>query len=137
MIPKIDFCNAEYFEQVKSKIDEFELDNRELKAEEFLVIKNREGLLGFGRVREHADFSEMCSMGIIEAKRFSGLGKQLAQALIEKATQPLYLVCIIPEYFETLGFSICKDFPIALQDKLDYCTHSLPVDEKYVVMRKN
>ena len=26
MIPKIDFCNAEYFEQVKTKIDEFEVE---------------------------------------------------------------------------------------------------------------
>jgi N-acetylglutamate synthase-like GNAT family acetyltransferase len=137
MIPRIDFCSTENFEEVKSKIEEFELDNRALKAEEFLVIKNREGLLGFGRIREFENFAEMCSLGIIESKRFSGLGKQLTQSLIEKTNQTIYLVCIIPEYFKNFGFNICESFPIEIQDKLNYCTQSLVVPEPYVVMRRN
>lgn len=137
MIPRIDICSAENFEEVKTKIDEFELDNRELKAEEFLVIKNREGLLGFGRLRAYTDFAEMCSLGIIESKRSLGLGKQLTQSLIEKTNQTIYLVCIIPEYFKSFGFNICDSFPTEIQDKLNYCIQSLVVPEPYVVMRRN
>ena len=90
MTPRIDLCTQDLFEEVKEKIDAFELDNRALKPEEFLIVKNREGLLGFGRLREFNGFSEMCSLGIIEAKRLTGLGKQLTQALIEKTNQTIY-----------------------------------------------
>ena len=137
MTPRIDLCTQELFEEVKKNIEAFELDNRALKPEEFLIVKNKEGLLGFGRMREFKGFVELCSLGIIEAKRLTGLGKQLTHALIEKTNQTIYLVCIIPEYFENFGFSICNSFPEEINDKLKYCTESLVVPEKYVVMRRN
>lgn len=130
-------CSLSQFEEVKKHIHTFELDNRELKASEFLIEQNGSELLGFGRIREYAGFSELCSLGVMENKRSKGVGKKLCQALIAKSTQPLYLVCIIPDYFSALGFSICKDYPAAIQNKLEYCTGSLPVEETYVVMKLN
>lgn len=137
MMPEINICSLKEFEEVKQKIEDFDLDNRNLKVEEFLVIKNSNGLLGFGRVREFETCSEMCSLGIIEGKRDSGLGKLLTEALIAKAQKTIYLVCIIPHYFEPFGFKPCDTFPAEIQDKLNYCTESLVVPETYVVMRRD
>ena len=63
--------------------------------------------------------------------------KNSHQALIEKTNQTIYLVCIIPEYFENFGFTICNSYPEEINDKLKYCTESLVVPEKYVVMRRD
>lgn len=129
-------CSAEDFELIKKYIAEFELDDRELQQNEFVTIHDQGLLLGFGRVREYEELSEMCSLGVILNERSKGLGKLLTQALIDKVNKPLYLVCIIPSFFEPFGFEICKNFPPEMQDKLDYCNSSLHVEEEYVVMRK-
>ncbi len=129
-------CSDTDFLEVKKYIQLFDLDDRQLKQNEFVTACNQNYLLGFGRVREHKTCSELCSLGIIESERLKGLGKQLMLAMIEKAEQVMYLVCIIPHYFEPLGFTICNDYPIEIKDKLDYCVGSLPVEEKYVVMRR-
>ncbi len=132
---KIQNCSASQFKIVKTHIKEFDLDNRRLKQSEFLVALYNGKLIGFGRIREHNDFSEACSLGIITSVREQGIGKILFSALIKKSTQPLYLACIIPNYFLPFGFKICKKYPIGMQEKLDYCIGSLPVPEKYVVMK--
>ena len=129
-------CSAKDFELVKKYIAEFELDDRNLQQDQFVTLSDESGLLGFGRVREYAGFSEMCSLGVITTERSKGIGKTLSLAMIKKARKSIYLVCIIPSYFEPMGFRICKDFPPEIQDKLNYCTHSLHVEEEYVVMRR-
>ena len=116
-------------------IQKFELDNRDLLKEEFLVAICRAELVGFGRIRVREKCSELCSLGVIEPERSKGIGKQLVQALIKNTTDPLYLVCIIPQFFEPFGFVIVEEFPLEMQEKLNYCTSELVVPEKYVVMK--
>jgi len=123
------------FELIKTYIQNFELDNRELLKEEFLVATSNHELVGFGRIRQRDNCSELCSLGVIEPERLKGVGKQLVQALIQKATEPLYLVCIIPTFFEPFGFVVVEEYPEAMQEKLNYCTSELVVPEKYVVMK--
>ena len=106
-----------------------------MRCDQFLVAKENDQMLGFARIRKHKACDEFCSLGVIESKRFNGIAKELVLAKIKTATQPLYLVCIIPEFFETLGFSIVVEYPIEMQDKLDYCTSELMVPETYVVMK--
>jgi N-acetylglutamate synthase-like GNAT family acetyltransferase len=123
------------FESIKQFIQLFELDNRDLHCNQFLVAKYSDQLLGFGRIRKHKGCDEFCSLGVIESKRFEGIAKELILARIKIATQPIYLVCIIPEYFEKLGFSIVNEYPDEIADKLNYCTSELLVPETYVVMK--
>lgn len=131
----IQLCSAAQFKEVKFFIERYELDNRQLQQQEFLIIQNNSELLGFGRIRDHQCFSELCSLGIVEKHRNKNYGTQLTKALIQKAKQPLYLVCIIPDYFTPLGFSVCEIYPDEIAEKLNYCTQSLPVKEKYVAMK--
>ena len=128
-------CSDADFEAVEHYVDEMELDNRNLEGRQFLTMHNEQGLLvGFGRVREYRGFSEMCSMGILPGERLKGLGKEMTGQMIEKAKQPIYLVCIIPGFFEAFGFRICNQYPPEIMEKLNYCLDNLAVPEPYVVM---
>lgn len=120
---------------IKQIIDEFKLDNRDLQYGQFLVAKEGLELLGFGRIRRHKGCDEFCSLGVIETKRFNGIAKALVEACIEISTQPIYLVCIIPEYFKKRDFTIVTEYPLEIADKLNYCVSELTVPENYVVMK--
>jgi N-acetylglutamate synthase-like GNAT family acetyltransferase len=116
-------------------LEKFELDNRNLNIEQFLTAEIKEELIGFGRIRMRESCSELCSLGVVESERMKGVGKQLVLSLIQKSTDPLFLVCIIPSFFEPLGFIVVDEFPEAMQEKLNYCSSELVVPEKYVVMK--
>lgn len=124
------------FKQIRDYIRDFELDDRELKKEEFCAAFSDGQLLGFGRLRKHADCLELCSLGVAEAYRHQGIGTAVTKELIRRAAQSIYLVCIIPEFFTPFGFYQVKEFPSSIQQKLDYCTQSLPVPETYVAMKR-
>ena len=123
------------FELIKKLIQQFELDNRDLLIQQFLVGKEDEELLGFGRIRVHGNCLELCSLGVIKPKRLQGIGKQLTKELVLKSQKPLYLVCIIPEFFLPFGFKVVSEYPEEMQEKLNYCSSELVVPETYVVMK--
>lgn len=120
---------------IKQYVKAFELDDRDLHAHQIFVAKSGESLLGFGRIRKHNGCDEYCTLGIIESCRGLGVAKLITQAIVKSADQPLYLACIIPNYFENQGFVVTNNFPEQMQNKLDYCNDALSVAEKYVVMK--
>lgn len=103
--------------------------------EDFLIALRNDELVGFGRIRNRENCCELCSLGVTEPERLKGIGKQLVQSLIKQSGKPLYLVCIIPEYFKPFGFVVVEEYPDAMKEKLHYCTSELVVPEKYVVMK--
>lgn len=127
-------ASVEDFELIKHYIAEFELDNRDLRIEQFTVAKQNAVLLGFARIRKHNGCDEFCSLGVVEKERQNGIAKLLTEHAINTSSQPLYLVTIIPEFFETLGYQIVNEYPPEMQNKLNYCNSELSVPEKYVVM---
>lgn len=132
----ISIPNHTDFDFIKDCISKFELDNRELQIEQFLIAKNQQSdVLAFGRIRAHNGCDELCSLGVVEGERLKGIGHLLSSYLIKNAKQPLYLVCIIPQFFEPLGFKIVKEYPLELKDKVNYCHGELTVPEEYVVMK--
>lgn len=129
-------CSEDQLEIVKTHIHQFELDDRSLHHSQFLLALQNNTIVGFGRIREHSGCSELCSLGVIEPERNKGVGLALVKALSRKAKKTVYLVCIIPQFFEKLGFKVCDTYPEELLNKLYYCTQELVVPESYVVMRK-
>lgn len=111
------------------------MDDRDLHSHQFLVAKENNELLGFGRIRIRKDCFELCSLGVTEPKRLQGIGKELVNELILKSEQPLFLVCIIPAFFTPFGFKVVAKYPEAMQEKLNYCSSELIVPETYVVMK--
>lgn len=107
-----------------------------MQAAQFLAAKNLDNeLIGFGRIKHHDNCDELCSLGVIESQRYKGIGRYISSNLVQVARQPLYLVSIIPSFFERVGFNVVTEYPLALKEKLEFCTLELSVPEPYVVMK--
>jgi len=130
-------CTPELFAEVKKLVQEFELDNRQMKAEQFITLCEDSLLCGFIRTWDHGTFSEMCTLGVIENKRGYGIAHSLVSSILDKSIHPVYIVTIMPSFFAEYGFTFCSEYPEAINEKLKYCISDLPVEEKYVVMKKN
>jgi N-acetylglutamate synthase-like GNAT family acetyltransferase len=122
------------FEQVCKSICELELDNRDLKQQQFVAAFFNGQLVGFGRLREYADCSEICSLGVLPAYEKQGIATAIVHRLIKQSSKNVYVVTIIPEFFQPFGFQPVENFPPVILDKLNYCTSELVVPENYVVM---
>lgn len=128
-------CSECDFGDVIKFIELLQLDNNDLNPSQFLVAKRSGKVIGFGRLRTYAGCSELCSLGVMEPFRNKGVGTALANELIGLLERPLFVVTIIPAFFERLGFVETFDFPKEIKVKMDYCTGSLPVEEAYLAMR--
>lgn len=122
------------FLQIRNYIQQFELDDRNLKQEEFTAAFRENELVGFARLRQHSDCIELCSLGVVTKHRRQGIGKSIVKELIKRSTSSIHLVCIIPDFFIPFGFRVVENYPLAIQDKLNYCTQELIVPETYVAM---
>ncbi len=122
------------FELIRNYIRAFELDDRAIRKEEFSVAFQDNELRGFGRLRQHPDCTELCTLGVVTPHRNRGIGKAITAALIKRATGRIYVVCIIPDFFIPFGFKVVNTYPLSIREKLAYCTQSLPVPETYVAM---
>ena len=91
-------------------------------------------MVGFGRLREHPDCLELCSLGVATSYRRKGIGKAIVAKLIEHFSKNIYLVCIIPDFFIPFGFHKVEIFPVSIQNKIEYCTSELVVPETYMAM---
>src|ERR1035437_3849209 len=125
--------DKEFF-QIVNYIHEFDLDDRSVEKEQFTAAFRENELVGFGRLREHSDCTELCSLGVVAEHRRKGVGKAIVKELIDKADRSIYLVCIIPKYFIPLGFKAVNEIPEPIRKKMNYCQHELVVPESYVPM---
>ena len=125
---------ANEFLQIQNYIQQFELDGRNLKQEEFTAAFRENELVGFGRLRQHSDSIELCSLGVVTQHRRQGIGKAIVKELIKRAGGNIHLVCIIPGFFSPFGFKTAENFPPSIQNKIDYCISELIVPETYVAM---
>lgn len=134
-------CTEEDFELVKQGIQEMCLDARSLHHSEFVVAKVDDRVVGFGRIRNYDECDELCSLGVFEKYRNQGVGKRILRRLIQHffstRNKPLYVVTVIPQYFQKFGFEKTDGYPAPIKDKLTYCMNHLYVPEEYVVMKFN
>lgn len=124
------------FAEVCLLIKEYELDNRNLNKDEFTIALHNDELIALGRLRKHIDCIELCSIGVLKVQRNKGIGTALIKNIINKTTEPIYTVCIIPDYFSRFGFKLTDCYPESINNKINYCTNQLVVPETYVAMVK-
>jgi N-acetylglutamate synthase-like GNAT family acetyltransferase len=122
------------FEAVCLFITQYELDSRNLQKQQFTIALRDNEMVGFGRLLEHSDCLELCSLGVMTTHRNQHIGKAIVEELIKHSVKNIYLVCIIPDFFKPFGFIVVQRFPKSIQNKMDYCTRELVVPETYVAM---
>lgn len=132
---RIEHCSPNDFEWIKHSAKDLQLDDRDMNADQMLVAKVQQEIVGYVRIKEFENFSELCTLGVAPEHRQKGIATNLCHEVIHRARHPLYLVTIIPAFFGKLGFETCEAYPPELNQKLRYCTGSLPVEETYQVMK--
>jgi len=127
--------NEKEFEQVKQWVEDFWLDNGNMQPEQFSVLSDNGKVIAFGRLKEHADATELCTMGVAKEFQSKGFGEKMVKHLISQATQDVHLVTIIPKFFANCGFALVENYPVSLQRKIDLCKTHYHVEEPYHVMK--
>lgn len=127
-------CSKTDFLLIKKLIAAFELDNNDLRIEQFWVAKKNDSILGFVRMRDYIDCCELCSLGVIEIERLKGIGAKLVKQIIDIHKKPLYVVTIIPEFFKKSGFTEVENCPDKIIKKISFCEQALAVNQPYIAM---
>ncbi len=123
------------FEEVKELVKEFWLDDADLQMEQFQVLSDNGNVIAFGRLREHIDATELCTMGVAKNFQKMGYGGKMVKHLQSIAKRGVYLVTVIPDFFEKTGFKGVDIYPNSLKKKVDRCSADFHVGETYHVMK--
>lgn len=121
--------------QIKAEIERLGLDYEDLNPNQFMIAKNNDELIGFGRLKVHPDCIELCSLGVIKKYRNKGIGRTIVKRLLDNVQQAVYLVTKIPAYFSQLGFNhiISEDIPKSLISKTRLCKQLCKCSETFVI----
>ena len=114
---------------------DFDLDREDIQWTQFIVAKRNETIIGFGRLRKYAECTEIATVGVVSEERKNGVGTLLVKELMHLGPSDIYVTCVIPEFFNKLGFQMVKQYPSVLQKKVDFCKSYDFNDEQIFVMR--
>jgi N-acetylglutamate synthase-like GNAT family acetyltransferase len=117
--------------QFAKKLD---LDCEDLNRNQFIVAKKDEKIIGFGRLRKYPECVEIATVGVIDEEQKNGVGSVIVRELIQSGPSEIFVTCVIPDFFKKLGFQLVKQYPSALQKKVDFCKSYDFSDEQIFVM---
>jgi N-acetylglutamate synthase-like GNAT family acetyltransferase len=123
------------FEMVKNYAKEYWLDDEGVDKKQFKVLLYDNKLAAFGRIKEHKDSTELCTIGVVEKYRGKKLGEALVKGFISGIKHDVYLVTVIPSFFHRMGFMETTKYPQSIREKTDRCGTKYHVDESYTVMK--
>ncbi len=115
-------------------LESVNLDMDQVHTQQFYLATLNDDIVGLGRILEHDDCAELCSLGVLESQRGLSIGSKLVKALMAKAEgSPLYVVTDIPKYFERFGFQLTEVYPLSIADKLQRCIESYDCESPVVM----
>jgi amino-acid N-acetyltransferase len=123
------------FEQVMQLVEELWLDNETMQPEQFQILSDNGKVIAFGRLREYADATELCSVGVIKEFQNRKLGTEMVNHLLSQAKRDVYLVTIVPGFFAKLGFKPVEKLPAPIQYKFQRCETEFHVGKPYFAMK--
>ena len=125
------------FAEIIQLATRFDLDTEGVEWGQFMVAKQDTSIIGFGRLRFYSG-SEQCmevaTVGVVPEERNKGVGSAIVNELIRKGPHEIYVTCVIPAFFEKLGFKTVKQYPSVLQKKVDFCKLYSYTDDQIFVM---
>lgn len=134
VIVKADNTHLADIESLASKM---ELDQVDLKSEQFLVARDGNQTVGIGRLRtyEGESWVELATVGVLRPYRSKGVAKNIIQALLNSTDRDVYVTTVIPDFFSALGFERIHPYPSQLEKKVDFCKLYDFRDDQIFVMK--
>jgi N-acetylglutamate synthase-like GNAT family acetyltransferase len=100
-------------------IGEFHLDYENLQPQQFVVVEDDDGMIGFGRLKPYSDATELGCVGVLHARRGHGVGRRIVDELIARGPGEIWITTDCPEYFGPLGFTRTDAVPESIRRKLE------------------
>jgi N-acetylglutamate synthase-like GNAT family acetyltransferase len=113
----------------------FDLDCEEIFFKQFIVAKKNNTIVGFGRLRNYPECTELATLGVIPEERNKGIGTAIVNELIKTGPSEIFVTCVIPHFFSRLGFRAVKKYPCVLQKKVEFCKCYNFKEEEIFVMK--
>lgn len=129
------------FEWLMQEASRMELDLSGIERNQCVISSNNIGeTTGFVRLVKKSDCTELATLGVVRQHRGKQIGSELIKYFQRKHPE-LYLVTVIPEYFQKLGFEFVEVFPESLEKKLNnkilWEGYGIPVVMKYQAQNTN
>ena len=116
----------------------FRLDDEDLKAQQFIVLREGDRIVAFGRIKPYLEVYELGSVGVVEDRRGQGLGVRVTKELIRRFPSPdVYITTDLPAYFERLGFQRIETGPEEIFAKIARVCGRLRTGVVAMVLHKN
>jgi N-acetylglutamate synthase-like GNAT family acetyltransferase len=112
-----------------------DLDCEDLSWDQFWVAKVNEKIAGIGRLRVYPECTEIATVGVLPEEQKKGIGERIVRELISRAPAEVFVTCVIPDFFNKMGFQLVKQYPAVLQKKVDFCKSYDFKDDEIFVMK--
>lgn len=112
--------NTQEFEQAITLAKQLVLDVSEATPRQFWIVKEQEQVVGCVRAINRGPLVELATLGVLPTSEKKGIGATLVHHM-QQHHSSLHLVCVIPEYFEKLGFKRVLVTPEQLLPKVNNC----------------
>jgi N-acetylglutamate synthase-like GNAT family acetyltransferase len=104
-VPRVEPATAADMPVIEACVGRFRLDDENLAAEQFIVVREGDRVVAFGRIKPYTAVHELGSVGVVEEERGRGLGALVVRALIRRFPAPdVYITTDLPAYFARFGF---------------------------------
>ncbi len=121
--------------EIQRLASSFDLDCEDIGWKQFQVCRSNNKIIGFGRLRQHPDCTEVATIGVDKEERGKGIGSAVVKELIRIGPPEIYLTCVIPDFFSRFGFIPVKQYPPVLRKKVDFCKLYHFTEEQIFVMK--
>ena len=123
------------YEEVKLMVEDFWLDNADMKREQFRIISENRKVIAFARIKEYEDATELGTLGVAKEYRGMGYGSKMVLHLLKQAKDDVYIVTTMFRFNANLGFVLVENYPDSISKKVNTCAKDYHVDEPYFVMK--
>ena len=104
---------------IEECVRRFRLDDEDLRPEQFVVVREDDRIVAFGRIRPHGAVYELGCVGVLEQERGRGLGALVVRELVDRfPAREVYLTSDAPGYFERFGFQQIQNAPAEIVAKI-------------------
>jgi N-acetylglutamate synthase-like GNAT family acetyltransferase len=104
---------------IRDCVTRFALDGERLAPEQFLVARDGDRVVAFGRIKPYEHCHELGTVAVLEDARRKGYARLVVDALVARFPSPdVWITTDRPEVFARLGFHEVPEGPPELQAKL-------------------